>query len=1061
MKRKRFILIGYGVLLSSLAIAQLPEVKEVDRIKGSTSELVRLNGNSFGTDLSKVAVFFGGAKGSITSIANQLLEVRVPSGATYDRISVANTTSGLIGYTRQQFLLSFRGVHGVSLSKLQTQFDAIAESGLYDHCLCDFDGDTRLDIVTANDNSNFISLFRNNSTVGSYNFTKSSISLGVRSIHTRCGDLNGDGLPDLVVTEGGGGNRVFIFRNTGGFTFSMQTITLSGKKTKRIEMADLDGDGKPELVISDQGSGSIIVLVNQSSVSAISFSSTPVTISIPGAISTDGLAVEDLDGDQLPEIITSQFLSTSGNVFVAKNESLPGNLKLDNITTLTLPGTLVNIKVGDLDGDLKPEIAVTQLLGSSISVFRNQSTSSKIEFGIPQNITTDDRPWGIDFGDVDGDGKTDIVVASITQKSVTVLNNESTTGVFTFQKTIVPTTFINRHVKLGDMDGDGKPDITFTSVDDNNLGVPASKISIIRNAACMVPEISPSGPLTICTGFTLRLFATVGGGVTYEWNKDGTLVTSTTNPFFDVTSSGQYTVTAIAEGGSCSKTSNAVNVTVIAGPPLGPANPTNNGPVCLNNTLQLSVADIGASEYRWSGPNGYTGTGLLPTAIPNFSILKSGRYNLDVFSSGCLTQQTSTIVESVAVPDFRVNVPGSALICQGLNKTLAVVPNSASFTYQWFEKTSGLITGATTSSLLVSASGSYFAQMQSIPYPGCSAVKSDTVKIQVVSIPVPMFTATDINCISQSVQFTNQSTTDTNAIPNYAWNFGDGNTSIDQNPTHIFNTTGNFTVQLTVAYQAGSCSQSFTKSIKIEAPPALTITNPENKFAICEGGNLSLEASGTFISYLWNTAETSPSITIKTPGTYSVEAKASNNCLVNANQVITLLLAPVVTVSATPLEIELGGNSQLMASGLDNYMWSPGKNLSDSTIANPIATPVETTGYTVKGSGSNGCIGTASIDVVVKGDAIVNKLKPVNFFSPNNGDAINNTWSIKNIENFPQCSVAIYDEKGIKVFEGKPYQNTWDGSFNGRQLPIGVYYYIIICDGEENVPKTGSITLIR
>jgi gliding motility-associated-like protein len=145
---------------------------------------------------------------------------------------------------------------------------------------------------------------------------------------------------------------------------------------------------------------------------------------------------------------------------------------------------------------------------------------------------------------------------------------------------------------------------------------------------------------------------------------------------------------------------------------------------------------------------------------------------------------------------------------------------------------------------------------------------------------------------------------------------------------------------------------------------------------------------------------------------------------------------------------------------LINYTWHPGKTLSDSTIANPVAAPITTTLYIVKGKGSSGCVGKDSILVTVNGESIAGKLKPQNFFSPGNGDNINEKWEVPTIANYPQCGVTIYDEKGMKIYEAKPYLNNWDGTSNGHQLPVGVYYYIIKCDGD-SVPKTGSITLIR
>ena len=133
----------------------------------------------------------------------------------------------------------------------------------------------------------------------------------------------------------------------------------------------------------------------------------------------------------------------------------------------------------------------------------------------------------------------------------------------------------------------------------------------------------------------------------------------------------------------------------------------------------------------------------------------------------------------------------------------------------------------------------------------------------------------------------------------------------------------------------------------------------------------------------------------------------------------------------------------------------------ESTIENPVAMPLTSTAYTVTGKDINNCHGMASVEVRVKGEAIVKKLKPSNFFSPDQGDAVNPYWIVEKIDEYPQCAVTIYDDKGVKVFDAKPYMNDWDGTFNGKRLPDGVYYYIIRCEGEESLPRSGSITVLR
>jgi len=1040
------------------ALAQVPQVKLIDHQFSSPSQVVSLTGANFGTDPTKVAVYFGGAKGTITSITDQLLEAQTPMGTTFDKINVVNTTSGLGSFSRESFFLDFGGTHGFDATKMQGQFDFSAGSGLYDHCLCDFDNDGKLDVATANESTNSITLFRNNSTVGSYSFTQTSPSVGTVTVHARCGDLNGDGLSDLVVSEGNGGNRIFVFRNTGAFSFNLSTITITGKKVKRLEIADLDGDGKPEIIISDQGAPDVIILQNFSTTSTITFGA-PIIVPVTGVASTDGLSIEDLNGDYLPEIITSQFLTAAGNVTILKNQSVVGTVNMGSQVSLALPGTLVNIKVGDLDGDRLPEIVATQLLGSGVSIFLNKS-SSTIQYAAPQTFVTDTHPWGLDFGDLDGDGKLDIVTASVTNKSLTVLNNTSTAGSLSFQKTILPTTYINRHVKIADMDGDGKPDITFTSVDDVANSINSSKVSIFRNASCMTPVVLPGGPLTICTGFPLQLNATVNGGATYQWYSSAVAVPAATTSNLSIIATGLYTITATAEAGACVTTSNAVNITVGPASALAAASPTNNGPVCLNGTLQLNVADVGATQYLWRGPASYSGSGLAPAAVTNFAYSNAGKYILDVYSGTCLAQETSTVVDAVAFPNFTISSPASTLICQGQTATLSLVPSTSNVSYQWYEKTSGIIAGQTSSSFVASLSGNYFGEVTSTIYPACPPAISDTLSMLVVSLPVPNFSVPSSLCTGQNITFTNQSTTDPQTTPVFSWDFGDTNTSTAASPVHSYTNANTYTVKLTASYTGGICTQSNSQPVTVQAAPPLAITSSSGAFSFCSGSPFSLQASAGFSTYQWSNSASTQSINVTIDGTYSVTATAPNSCVITASQAVTTFPLSVITISATPPLVDEGKPSQLVASGLVNYMWTPGKTLSDSTIANPTATPLVSTLFKVTGKDSNGCVAKDSITVNVKGESVTSKLNPQNFISPGNGDTINEKWIVENIETYPQCGVTIYDEKGLKVYDSKPYANNWDGTYNGHLLPIGAYYYIIRCDGD-NTPKTGSITLVR
>src|SRR5690606_3327641 len=185
-----------------------------------------------------------------------------------------------------------------------------------------------------------------------------------------------------------------------------------------------------------------------------------------------------------------------------------------------------------------------------------------------------------------------------------------------FSALTLPTTYINRHSIVGDVDGDAKPDLVFTSVDDDNNVIPASKVSVFRNKACLIPAIEPAGPLVVCAErLPLRLTTGASPGTTYEWKNGSTTIASGADAFLDVTAAGTYTVTAISEGGACAETSAPVTITVDAGSTTGTATATNDGPACPGGTVTLTVNDVGGTEYRWAGPAGYTGTGLTPPGI--------------------------------------------------------------------------------------------------------------------------------------------------------------------------------------------------------------------------------------------------------------------------------------------------------------------------------------------------------------------------------------------------------------------------------------------------------------
>jgi gliding motility-associated-like protein len=1062
--RKFIALVFIGLQIGFNVLAQKPEIVSVDKLQAATGSVVTIDGNELGTNAANLKVFFGAAPAQIKNIANQIVQVYTPSGATFDNISVTNTSNGLTSYAPQRFFINFSGEHGLTADNFTIQTDFAAESGLYDLCSCDFNNDGKVDIASVGEKANTISFFINGSSVGNINLARTSILVNAGTLHVTCGDLNGDGKPEIVASENNG-DRIFILKNNGNSTFSTQQIKLTGNKVKRVAINDLDLDGKPELVITDQLKKIVTILSNQSSLSGIAFGA-PLKIDLPAVLnSSDGLDIQDLNADGLPEIITSHILSSADNkIFILVNKSSPGNFNFDDKKVIVENNAIVNIRVGDLDQDGKPDFAVTRILNSDISIYRNTSTTSDISFADPIAVLTNTRPWGLDFGDLDGDGKLDIAVASIENKAISILNNTSTAGSISFAQMLnIPTTFINKHIRIGDIDGDAKPDLTFTSID-NGTGTLASKISVIRNKSCMLPEVLPLGPLTICQGSQLEINATISAGTTYQWLNAGTSVGAAgPNSVFTVSTAGTYSVTATNADG-CNKTSNVVTVN-FAAPGAGlnatPPNARNNGPVCSGDPLTLQVSDVGATSYRWSGPNGFgvTTTSLTATR-DNFQIDNAGLYVVEMLAGSCVSKVDSTIVQGVNIPEFSVNHSGSENICQGESKILSVSPLATSgFAFQWFDA-GGAVAGATTSSLSVSQSGNYHIQVTSTNA-ACAPVVTNPLNIVVVAPPQAAFTVPAVICLGTATEINNQSVVDTQATPIYAWTMGTNDTKTGLMPEHTYTSEGDKTIALSISYDGVTgCIATTSQNLKV-----VSVTQPDIKstsLALCPSDSAVVSITGDYKTIIWSNNADTQTIVIKTPGDYTVSTTDVNDCVATDVVTIGTKELPVVTASAPKEIITLGESVKLKATIEQplnqnaTYAWSPKVSLDDSTKAEPLAKPEVTTIYTVKGTTADGCSAEALLMITVATKGI--GINPAPLFSPNN-DGTNDNWVIQGVLTYPDCTLNIFDSKGRRVYEKKGYQNDWNAQINGNPLPDGVYYFVFGCTSEK--PLTGTVTVVR
>jgi gliding motility-associated-like protein len=150
------------------------------------------------------------------------------------------------------------------------------------------------------------------------------------------------------------------------------------------------------------------------------------------------------------------------------------------------------------------------------------------------------------------------------------------------------------------------------------------------------------------------------------------------------------------------------------------------------------------------------------------------------------------------------------------------------------------------------------------------------------------------------------------------------------------------------------------------------------------------------------------------------------------------------------------GGSPTAREGVE-VVWTPAENLSSVTALNPEANPLETTVYYVSATDNDGCFGLDSVIVTVE-----EVVDPVGGFSPN-GDGVNDFFVVDRIEDYPNAVVQIFNRWGNLIFESPSgYTTPWNGKYQGKDLPVGTYYYVIdLKDPAIKRLVTGPVTILK
>jgi gliding motility-associated-like protein len=292
---------------------------------------------------------------------------------------------------------------------------------------------------------------------------------------------------------------------------------------------------------------------------------------------------------------------------------------------------------------------------------------------------------------------------------------------------------------------------------------------------------------------------------------------------------------------------------------------------------------------------------------------------------------------------------------------------------------------------------------------------------------------------------------------------GEGNISwysLSTNGTYlgsgsIFKTGAIYSDTIFYVQDSLSCGVSARTAFNVTLIP-VKVPSITGKSSICIGDSTTINASGA-TTYAWNTGATANSITVSPISNtmYSVLV-SENGCKDSANILVTVSSHPLITACCDST-IFVGQSVALSASGGTSYLWLPNTGLTCNACPNPVASPMQTTTYTLMVTSDSGCsaLTTISIDVTC-GIVFVPEA-----FSPN-GDGQNDVLYVRG-DCIKTVQFDVFDRWGNRVFETTDKNIGWNGEYKSQPMNAGSYVYSVTATMYDGTifTKKGNVALVR
>jgi gliding motility-associated-like protein len=589
------------------------------------------------------------------------------------------------------------------------------------------------------------------------------------------------------------------------------------------------------------------------------------------------------------------------------------------------------------------------------------------------------------------------------------------------------------------------------------------------NAGCLKDTVNFTANIS-SAGFTINQ---------YRWNFDDNTNVTTINAKKKFANAGTQNIRfrIYANNGCTGDTTKQITINHSPIAKLGIiATACSKDSVQITDTSSIAVGSITSWQYFFGDGNTLTKTNNNPF---KYAYAIAGSYTIKLVTlsnSNCLSDTAFKTITINPKPTAKFGYNSNICIGDSIRfSDSSSIINGTITTRRWFlgDGQSVIRNNNTPFFYKYNAVGTYEVKLVVTSNLGCI---SDTFKltVSVNNKPTASFTFNGKPCVDSIFTFTSSVTTSGTNKPTWYWSFGDGqifSSTTNNVSTHAYsNNATNRIIKHIVSYGAACLSDTVTQTIpNIYANPTANFTIVGDTF--CTQKNIQLIASNpnNILQWRWqlgsviNTSASPLTYQFNTAGNYDIQLTTTGNGGCNSTTFSrNIIIYEQPNIDAGINKIIINGTSTLLDASianasLYNFSWTPATFLSAVTTLNPIATPVTNTVYTIKATHkTNFCSNIDSVKITV-----VNKLTIPNAFSPN-GDNINDKWIIQGLELYPDAIVSIFTRGGQKLFERKFYSQTpWDGTHNGKPVPVGYYAYIIELNNSSKEKQAGMLLVIR